>query len=105
MSQVAIHKLIRGITVLIRGITVLSLLIMSPPATAQDETTVTGTVASSSRNTVTVRSGTGQFQLFVFDRSTRKPATFAVGSQVRVISSPRSNPASPLLSDSWYRCA
>ena len=78
--------------VLIRGITVLSLLIMSPPASAQDETTVTGTVASSSRNTVTVRSATGQFQLFVFDRSTRKPATFAVGSQVRVISSPGDEP-------------
>ena len=77
---------------LIRGIAVLSLLIMSPPASAQDETTVTGTVASSSRNTVTVRSATGQFQLFVFDRSTRKPATFAVGSQVRVISSPGDEP-------------
>jgi len=52
------------------------------------ENTFTGTVASSTRNTLVVRSGSGQYQLFVFDRNTNKPASIPVGSQVRVISSP-----------------
>ena len=66
---------------LVCGFTVLTaLLVMSPPASAQDETTITGTVASSSRDTLTVRTGTGQYQLFIVERSTRKPATLALGS-------------------------
>ena len=77
---------------LIRGLIVLCFLVISRPASAQDETAITGTVASSSRNTVTVRSGTGQFQLFIFDRNTRKPATLVMGSQVRVTSSPGDEP-------------
>lgn len=78
---------------LVCGFTVLTaLLVMSPPASAQDETTITGTVASSSRDTLTVRTGTGQYQLFIVERSTRKPATLALGSGVRVISSPGDEP-------------
>jgi hypothetical protein len=51
-----------------------------------NETTMTGTVASSTRNTLVVRSAGGQHQLFVFDRDTTKPASLPAGAQVRVIS-------------------
>lgn len=53
--------------------------------TSGDETTVTGTVSSSTRNTVVVRGSGGQYRLYVFDRDTTKPATLPVGSQVRVV--------------------
>jgi hypothetical protein len=55
---------------------------------AANETAITGTVASSTRNTLVVRSAGGQHQLFVFDRDTTKPATLPAGAQVRVVSSP-----------------
>jgi hypothetical protein len=55
---------------------------------AANETAITGTVASSTRNTLVVRSAGGQHQLFVFDRDTTKPAALPAGSQVRVVSSP-----------------
>jgi hypothetical protein len=61
------------------------LLLTAVPAFAQEEeSTFTGTVSSSSRNTLTVRSSSGRYQLFVYDRDTTKPATIPVGSQVRV---------------------
>ncbi len=65
----------------------LSLLFGTQPVRAQGETELTGTVVSSSRNTVTVRDTNGRYQLFTFDRNVRKPATLPVGSQVRVTSS------------------
>lgn len=78
---------------LVCGFTVLTaLLVMSPPVSAQEETTITGTVASSSRNTLTVRTGAGQYQLFIIERSTRKPAALSVGSQVQVTSTPGDEP-------------
>jgi hypothetical protein len=55
---------------------------------AANDTTITGTVASSTRNTLVVRSAGGQHQLFVFDRDTTKPVTLPAGAQVRVVSSP-----------------
>jgi len=74
------------------GLTLLSALaVTNRPVMAQDEETITGTVVSSSRNTLTVRSGTRQ-HLFVFEPSTRKPATLPIGSQVRVASSPGEEP-------------
>jgi hypothetical protein len=68
------------------GRAVLAVLLMTVvPAFAQDEeSSFTGTVSSSSRNTLTVRSSGGRYQLFVYDRSTTKPATIPIGSQVRV---------------------
>lgn len=51
-----------------------------------DETTITGTVVSSSRNTITVRTEGGQYQVFVLDGGTVRPATIPAGSRVRVIS-------------------
>lgn len=73
-------------------IAVLGILSFSQPLPAQDtaperdEITTTGTVASSSRNTLVVRSDRGLYQLYVFERSTRRPATLPVGSQVSVTS-------------------
>jgi len=67
------------------------ILIASTSAIAQG-TTTTGAVVSSSPNTVTVMSEGGQYQLFAFNRDTRKPATLPVGTQVRVVSSPGNEP-------------
>jgi hypothetical protein len=53
-----------------------------------NETTLTGTVASSTRSTLVVRNANGQHQLFVFDRDTTRPALLPAGSQVRVVSIP-----------------
>jgi hypothetical protein len=68
-------------------VTLLGLFMGSQPVLAQNETELTGTVVSSSRNTVTVREMNGRYQLFTFDRDVRKPATLPVGSRVRVLSS------------------
>jgi hypothetical protein len=57
-----------------------------------DETTITGTVISSSRNTLVVRTPAGVHQLFVFDSDTVKPAAIAVGSEVSVRSTPTGEP-------------
>jgi len=70
-----------------------SLLLVSLPVLAQgdhsqsqNENTVEGTVISSSRATVLVRSDDNQFHLFTFDQDTTKPRTLAVGAHVRVAS-------------------
>jgi hypothetical protein len=57
---------------------------MRPAAAQTDESTFTGTVASSTRNTLVVRNTEGQHRLFVFDRGLRRPAAIPVGSQVRI---------------------
>ena len=51
---------------------------------AQDESTVEGTVISSSHLTFVVRSDDHQFHLFTWDRNTTKPRTLSVGERVRV---------------------
>jgi hypothetical protein len=66
------------------------ILIGSTSAIAQG--TTTGAVVSSSTNTVTIMSAAGQYQLFVFNRDTRKPASLPVGTQVRVASSAGNEP-------------
>ncbi len=58
------------------------------PASAQEEdVTFTGTVVSSSRNTVTVQSSEGHYVLFVFASGVKKPETIPNGSRVRVVAS------------------
>jgi len=47
-----------------------------------------GTVTSSSRETMVVRTVDDQFRLFVFDQDTRKPRTLSPGTRVRVSSTP-----------------
>jgi len=75
------------------GLTLLAALALtSGPAMAQEDATLTGTVVSSSRNTMTVRSESGQYHLFVLERTTRKPALLPIGSRVRVASFPGEEP-------------
>jgi hypothetical protein len=54
----------------------------------QSENTFEGTVVSSTRDTLVVRTEDNQFQLFVFDRYTTKPRSIPNGSRVRVVSTP-----------------
>jgi hypothetical protein len=66
---------------------------MSQPAPSpgqQDESTVSGTVVSSTVNRVVVRTEGRVYHVFVFDRFTVKPPAVAVGSTVRVTSTPSS---------------
>jgi hypothetical protein len=62
------------------------LLVAVQPSGAQDDTKFTGTVVSSSRSTVTLRTSDGRYQLFTFAEGVRKPQTIPIGSQVQIIS-------------------
>jgi hypothetical protein len=84
MHSTRTRKHIRYSTVFM---TLLGLLLGSQQVRAQGETEFAGTLVSSSRNTITVRDTNGRYQLFTFDRNLQRPATLAVGSQVRVSSS------------------
>jgi hypothetical protein len=55
---------------------------------SQNETTIVGTVVSSTRDTLVVRTDDNQFQLFVFDRYSVKPRLLSKGARVRVVSTP-----------------
>ena len=70
----------------------LALVISSIPAYAQDESTITGTVVSATRNTMTIRTSNGMSQLFIFPGDGRRPSNITVGSQVRVVSTPGNEP-------------
>src|SRR5688572_29104510 len=66
-------------------------LFVATPAKSQEssrESSLSGEITSSTRNTLVVRGENGQYHLFVFDRDTVKPRTLPVGSTVRVISTP-----------------
>jgi hypothetical protein len=54
----------------------------------QSENTIEGTVVSSSRDTLVVRTEDNQFHLFVFDRDTVKPRSLSPGARVSVVSTP-----------------
>jgi hypothetical protein len=54
----------------------------------QNENTIEGTVVSSTRQTLVVRTGDNQFHLFVFNRYTTRPRSVSPGARVRVASSP-----------------
>jgi hypothetical protein len=76
---------------------VMAALFSGAPALAQDsgspnEMTTTGTVVSSSRTTLVVRTAAGRHELFVYDRDTTKPASIPAGSEVRVTSSAGDEP-------------
>jgi RNase P/RNase MRP subunit p29 len=77
------HRLVSLVSALV-GLTAL---IHCTPANAQD-TAVTGTVASSTANTLTIRTGSGQFQLYTFAPTAVIPSTLPLGTQVQVVSSP-----------------
>jgi hypothetical protein len=54
----------------------------------QDENTIEGTVVSSTRDTIVVRTEDNQFHLFVLSRDTTRPRSIPVGTRVRVVSTP-----------------
>jgi hypothetical protein len=64
----------------------IGLFVAIQPAGAQDDTKFTGTVVSSSRSTVTVRTSDGRYELFTFAAGVRKPQTIPIGSQVQITS-------------------
>jgi hypothetical protein len=53
-----------------------------------DQSTVEGTVASTSRDTLVVRTDDYQFQLFTYDRAAVRPRSLAPGARVRVTAGP-----------------
>src|SRR6185312_1116594 len=59
---------------------------------APNDTTIEGTVVSSSHITFVVKSDDDQFHLYTFDRNTNRPRTLAVGTRVRVVSDQGDNP-------------
>jgi len=70
-----------------------SCLFVSLPALAQNSSqTITGTVASFSKNTLVVKGQGGQYRLFVFDRNTVKSDPLASGPAVRVVSTQTEDP-------------
>src|SRR6266568_7030738 len=56
------------------------------PSQGQNENTVEGTVVSSTRDTLVVKTDDNQFQLFTFDRDTVQPRSLPAGTRVRVVS-------------------
>lgn len=63
-------------------------LVPSLNAQQPEESTTTGTVVSSSRNTMVIRAEDEVYRLFAFERTTVKPARILTGSRVRVTSVP-----------------
>jgi hypothetical protein len=57
-------------------------------AQSQNESTIEGTVASSTPQTFVVRTADNQFYLFTFNRYTNKPQSIPIGTRVRVESRP-----------------
>lgn len=55
---------------------------------SRDEMTMTGTVTSSTANTLVLRGENGLFQLFIFDDDTTRPRVIPVGTTVSVSSVP-----------------
>ena len=65
----------------------------------ENESTTEGTVVSSSRQTLVVRTENGEYRLFVFDRNTAKPGVIPAGASVRVVSTPGEEPDTRLASN------
>jgi hypothetical protein len=68
--------------------------LLSMPVRAQESqlVTTTGVVNTLTSSTMIVKAEDGLFRLYTFDRSTTKPVTIPLGSQVRVISYPSGDP-------------
>jgi hypothetical protein len=65
----------------------------------QSENTIEGTVVSSTRNTLVVRTEDNQFQLFILNRDTVKPRSLLTGARVSVVSTPGEEPGFRLASN------
>ena len=81
-----------GVCFLLIACALLPMSAMSQQATTlsqrQSENTIEGTVVSSTRNTLVVRTEDNQFQLFIFNRDTVKPRSLLAGTRVSVVSTP-----------------
>jgi hypothetical protein len=58
------------------------------PSQSGNQNTIEGTVTSSSRDTLVVRTDDDQYQLFTYDRGAVRATTLAPGARVRVIAGP-----------------
>jgi hypothetical protein len=67
----------------------------APSQSTATESAVEGTVISTSRSTLLIRTPTGQPKLFVLDADTARPSQIPVGATVSVTSRPSSDPAAP----------
>jgi len=67
----------------------------APSQSTATESAVEGTVISTSRSTLLIRTPTGQPKLFVLDADTVRPSQIPVGATVSVTSRPSSDPAAP----------
>ena len=59
-----------------------------PSSPSADRDAIQGTVVSSTRNTLLIRSEDQQYHLFVFNQNTTKPRTLTAGARVQVASAP-----------------
>jgi hypothetical protein len=67
----------------------------APGQNSATESTIEGTVISTSRSTLLIRTPSGQPKLFVLDTETARPPQIPVGATVSVTSKPSSDPAAP----------
>ena len=65
----------------------------------QGASTISGTVVSTAKSTLLVRTAGGGYHLFAFDRYTFKPKVIPIGSTVKVLSTPSSEPAYRVATD------
>ena len=92
-------------------IALISVPVLSSAAVAQEnttssqtlnESTIEGTVASSTRQTFVVRTSDNQFYLFTFNRYTDKPKILPVGTRIRVDSRPGADTGTRLATKSHH---
>jgi len=57
-----------------------------------EESTTSGTIVSSTMNTMVVKADSGRYVLFVFDRDTTRPRVLPAGTRVNVTSTPGDEP-------------
>ena len=57
-----------------------------------EESATSGTIVSSTKNTIVVKADSGRYILFVFDRDTERPRVLPVGNRVTVTSTPGDEP-------------
>ncbi len=62
--------------------------------------TLEGTVVSTSRSTVVVKTADGLFQVFVLDRDTARPQSIPLQAPVKVMFTPTGDPTAPPIADS-----
>jgi hypothetical protein len=89
-NSVILHR--RGLLIALIFFSLLSVPSVSQENTqsaqAQNEGTIEGTVASTTRQTFVVRTSDNQFYLFTFNRYTDKPQSLPLGTRIRVESRP-----------------